>query len=62
MPRSSTTIEVIRRREKYEWPSPAINLWWIIMLATGGVLIGVFAQFVNIQNHFNVGIPWCVLL
>lgn len=62
MPRSSTTIEAIRRSSsgKYIWPEFAMNIWWIIMLATGGVLIGVFAQFINVQNHFNVGIPWCV--
>ncbi|KAI9724578.1 MAG: hypothetical protein M1828_003601 [Chrysothrix sp. TS-e1954] len=28
------------------------------MLATAGVLIGVFAQFIVIQQHFLAGIPW----
>ena len=29
------------------------------MLATGGVLIGVFANFVMVQNQLgHLGIPW----
>lgn len=29
------------------------------MLATGGVLVGVFAQFIVVQMHLGgLGIPW----
>ena len=58
MARSSTTIEYRTRRERYIWPDAAINIWVIIMLATAGVLIGVFASFINVQNHFQAGTPW----
>ncbi|KAL9089339.1 MAG: hypothetical protein Q9159_002555 [Coniocarpon cinnabarinum] len=58
MARSSTTISFRATRERYVWPDAAINIWIIIMLATAGVLIGVFAAFINIQNHFRVSVPW----
>jgi len=61
MARSSTTIEVIQRRTTYEWPALPLNFWNIVMLVTGGLLIGVFANFMSIQNHFGAGIPWSVL-
>ena len=60
MARSSTTIEevVVRRRMRFVWPDTALNLWVLVMLVTSGVLMGIFANFVAIQNHFKVGIPW----
>lgn len=60
MARSSTTIELIRRTGsgRYNWPDFAINIWVIIILATAGTLIGVFATFLVQQNQFQVPIPW----
>lgn len=54
----STTISFHGHRERYIWPDAAINIWIIIMLATAGVLIGIFANFVVVQNHFQAPIPW----
>ncbi|KAH9817013.1 hypothetical protein Tdes44962_MAKER05591 [Teratosphaeria destructans] len=45
-------------RQSYYWPDQQLNFWIIVMLATGGVLIGVFASFVNDQQHLRLGIPW----
>ncbi|KAH7036436.1 hypothetical protein B0J12DRAFT_581615 [Macrophomina phaseolina] len=45
-------------REKYYWPDVQLNIWTIIMLATAGLLIGVYSTFITIQNRFRVGIPW----
>ena len=45
-------------RENYYWPDQLLNFWLIIMLATGGVLIGIFASFVVAQNQLELGIPW----
>lgn len=46
-------------RQSYYWPDQQLNFWIIIMLATGGVLIGVFATFINIQQTLGgLGIPW----
>lgn len=47
MARSSTTVSYARRQEQYVWPEFILNVWVIIMLATGGLLIGVFATFIN---------------
>ena len=49
-------------RENYYWPDQLLNFWLIIMLATGGVLIGIFASFVVAQNQLELGIPWYALL
>ncbi|EOD45054.1 1,3-beta-glucan synthase component FKS1 [Neofusicoccum parvum] len=45
-------------REKYYWPDVQLNIWTIVMLATAGVLIGIYATFISIQQRFRVGIPW----
>lgn len=53
---------VVRRavvvREKYYWPNLQLAFWTIIMLATAGVILGIFAEFIRIQNQLGVGIPW----
>ncbi|KAK1065896.1 hypothetical protein LTR74_007610 [Friedmanniomyces endolithicus] len=61
MARSSNSQQSRTRvvvRQSYYWPDQQLNLWIIIMLATGGVLIGVFAAFVRDQQQFGLGIPW----
>ena len=46
-------------RQSYYWPDQQLNFWIIIMLATGGVLIGVFANFIVVQTTLGgLGIPW----
>lgn len=45
-------------RQSYYWPDQQLNFWIIVMLATGGVLIGVFAVFVLQQQRLGLGIPW----
>ena len=35
-------------RQSYYWPDQQLNFWIIIMLATGGVLIGVFAMSTSV--------------
>ncbi|TKA71978.1 hypothetical protein B0A55_06994 [Friedmanniomyces simplex] len=58
MARSSTSRTRVIVRQSYYWPDQQLNFWIIIMLATGGVLIGVFAAFVRDQQQFGLGIPW----
>jgi len=59
MARSSVTRERVIVRQSYYWPDWQLNVWIIIMLATGGVLVGIFANFVVIQNTLGgLGIPW----
>jgi hypothetical protein len=45
-------------RQSYYWPDQQLNFWIIIMLATGGTIIGVFAAFLRDQQMFDLGIPW----
>ena len=47
-------------RESYYWPDQQLNFWILIMLAAGGLLIGVFASFIQIQHQTLQGIPWFV--
>lgn len=61
MARSSVTRERVIVRQSYYWPDWQLNVWIIIMLATGGVLVGIFANFVMVQNQLGkLGVPWFV--
>jgi len=56
----STITEVIvqRVRTKYHWPALQLNFWMLIMLVGSSTILGVFANFVTVQNQLRVGIPW----
>ena len=59
MARSSASRTRVVVRQSYYWPDQQLNFWIIIMLATGGVLIGVFASFIVDQQRLGgLGIPW----
>jgi hypothetical protein len=45
-------------REKYYWPDLQLNIWTIVMLATASLILGVNAQFMQIQNAMGLGTPW----
>lgn len=61
MARSASRARVTVVRQSYFWPDQQLNFWIIIMLATGGVLVGTFAAFVTDQQHLGgLGIPWYV--
>jgi hypothetical protein len=45
-------------REKYYWPDAMLNIWTIIMLAASGLILGVFAEFMQIQNQMRLPTPW----
>lgn len=47
-------------REKYYWPDLQLNIWTIVMLATAGLILGVNAQFMQIQSRMGLGTPWYV--
>jgi hypothetical protein len=47
-------------REKYFWPDLQLNIWTIVMLATAGTILGVNAQFMQIQERMGLGVPWYV--
>jgi len=47
-------------REKYYWPDLQLNIWTIVMLATAGTILGVNAEFMQIQDRMGLGTPWYV--
>lgn len=47
-------------REKYYWPDLQLNIWTIVMLATAGTILGVNAQFMQIQDRMGLATPWYV--
>lgn len=59
MARSSVSRTRVVVRQSYYWPDWQLNLWIIVMLAAGGLLVGVFAEFLSIQQQLgHLGIPW----
>ena len=59
--RSSYSRERITVLKRFPWPTAQLNWWVIVMLATGGLILGVFADFLSIQQQMGLGIPWYVL-
>jgi hypothetical protein len=47
-------------RQKYYWPDLQLNIWTIVMLVTAGLILGVNAQFMQIQDTMGLGTPWYV--
>jgi hypothetical protein len=45
-------------REKYYWPDLQLNVWTIVMLATAGTILGVNAEFMQIQSRMGLATPW----
>lgn len=58
MARSSVSRERITVIRRYAWPMGWLIFWIIVMLATGGLELGVFANFLSIQQQMGIGIPW----
>ena len=56
-----TEILAVENRRKYHWPEAQLNFWIIIMLAAAAIEVGVFANFMTIQNQMGLGIPWYAL-
>lgn len=49
---------VVRRTTRYQWPEVWLNIWIIIFLASAATNLGIFANFLEIQNQLELGIPW----
>ncbi len=47
-------------RERYFWPLIQLNIWTIVILATGATILGIFADFISIQNELTLPQPWYV--
>ncbi|KAM3081278.1 hypothetical protein ACMFMG_005235 [Clarireedia jacksonii] len=56
---SSPTILLQHRvRTKYRWPPLQLNFWLFIMLVASSTVLGIFANFLSIQQQMHLGVPW----
>jgi hypothetical protein len=53
-----TDLVVARVRTKYHWPAVQLNIWIFIMLVGSATNLGVFANFLTVQQDLKLGIPW----
>jgi len=53
---SGRSARVVRR--EFAYPQGALNVIVILILATAGVLMGVFGTFLQIQSTMQLGVPW----
>jgi len=58
MVRTSYVSSRVIVRERYSWPDGQLNIWTIIILATGAIELGIFAEFIVIQNQMRLPQPW----
>ncbi|KAF2200632.1 hypothetical protein GQ43DRAFT_373405 [Delitschia confertaspora ATCC 74209] len=45
-------------RQKYFWPDAQLNIWTIIMLTTASTVLGINAEFMQIQSQMRLPTPW----
>ncbi|KAH0537262.1 hypothetical protein FGG08_005924 [Glutinoglossum americanum] len=50
--------EVMVVRRKYHWPEIQLNVWLIVMLVSASTVLGIFANFINVQQQLGLGVPW----
>lgn len=56
-----TSGYTIARREpihRYHWPAVQLNIWLLVMLLSASTIVGVFANFINVQYQLLLGVPW----
>ncbi|KAF2702637.1 hypothetical protein K504DRAFT_394071 [Pleomassaria siparia CBS 279.74] len=58
MARGTVVGSAVVVRQKYFWPDVQLNIWTIIMLATAGTILGIFAEFMAIQSQMRLPSPW----
>ncbi|KAI9729350.1 MAG: hypothetical protein M1834_006873 [Cirrosporium novae-zelandiae] len=54
----ASEVVVVQRRRRYRWPEVQLNIWIFIQLVAAGFLLGVFADFLAIQQQLRLGTPW----
>ncbi len=52
---------VVSHIRTYNWPPLQLNFWIFIMLLASTSIVGVFGNFIQIQNQLDLPIPWYVL-
>ena len=44
----------------YNWPPLQLNLWIVVMLLASASIMGVFGNFIVIQDRLQLPVPWYV--
>lgn len=44
----------------YNWPPLQLNLWIVVMLLCSASIMGVFGNFIVIQDRLQLPVPWYV--
>lgn len=60
---SDSDVVYERRTErvhKYHWPAIQLNLWMLFMLVASCAILGMFANFISIQQQLRLAVPWYV--
>lgn len=52
---------VVSHIRTYNWPPLQLNFWIFVMLLASTSIVGVFGNFISIQNQMDLPIPWYVL-
>lgn len=58
MARTSYVSSRVVVRERYFWPNAQLNVWTIVIIGTGALELGIFADFLAIQNQMHLPSPW----
>lgn len=58
MARTSYVSSRVVIRERYFWPNAQLNVWTLVALAAGATILGIFAEFIQIQNQMDLEQPW----
>jgi hypothetical protein len=55
---SSLVYERVEHVHKYHWPGEQINVWILVMTICSAAILGIFADFIMVQQTLLLGIPW----
>jgi hypothetical protein len=57
---SSLVYERVERVHRWHWPGEQINVWILVMTIASAAILGIFADFIAVQQQLGLGIPWYV--
>lgn len=55
---STITEDMTVHMHKYHWPAIQLNLWMLFMLVASSAILGIFANFITIQQQLSLNVPW----
>jgi hypothetical protein len=55
---SRGTPRMVSHVRTYNWPPLQLNLWILVMLLASASIMGVFGNFIVIQDQLDLPVPW----